>query len=254
VGRFSYSRWDGTQVGFDIDADAVLAEITDDLIHHGDVNAALRRMLQSGFEDREGNRVQGMRELMEKLRRERRERLENFDLGGVYSEIAEALKDVVDTERQGIEDLQREARESGDARRREVTDEVAAEKNMELDLLPPDLAGQVRELQQYEFASPEAREKFEELMEKLKQELANSYFKQISQGMENISPEDMSRMKTCWPSSTRCWSSGPAARSPTSTASWTSSVTSSRRTPRTSTSSSSRWPSAWRPCRRCSTR
>jgi uncharacterized protein with von Willebrand factor type A (vWA) domain len=195
VGRFSYSRWDGTQVGFDIDADAVLQEITDDLIHHGDVNAALRRMLQSGFEDREGNRVQGMRELMEKLRRERRERLENFDLGGVYSEIAEALKDVVDTERQGIEDLQREARESGDPRRREVTDEVAAEKNMELDLLPPDLAGQVRELQQYEFASPEAREKFEELMEKLKQELANSYFKQVSQGMENISPEDMGRMK-----------------------------------------------------------
>ncbi|MGE0794097.1 MAG: VWA domain-containing protein [Acidimicrobiia bacterium] len=195
MGRFSYSRWDGTQVGFDIDADAVLQEITDDLIHHGDVNAALRRMLQSGFEDRDGNRVEGMRELMEKLRRERRERLENFDLGGVYSEIAEALKDVVDTEREGIEELQREARESGDERRREVTDEVAAEKNMELDLLPPDLAGQVRELQQYEFTSPEAREKFEELMEKLKQELANSYFKQVSQGMENITPEDMARMK-----------------------------------------------------------
>src|SRR5688572_17380597 len=172
MGRFSYSRWDGTQVGFDLDADAILAEISDDLIHHGDVNAALRRMLQSGFEDREGNRVQGLRELMEKLRRERRERLENFDLGGVYSEIAEALRDVVDREREGIEDLQREARESGDDRRREVTDEVAAEKNMELDLLPPDLAGQVRALQQYEFTSSEAREKFEELVEKLKQELA----------------------------------------------------------------------------------
>jgi uncharacterized protein with von Willebrand factor type A (vWA) domain len=195
MGRFSYSRWDGTQVGFDLDADAVLAEISDDLIHHGDVNAALRRMLQSGFEDREGNRVQGLRELMEKLRRERRERLENYDLGGVYSEIADALRDVVDRERQGIEDLQREARESGDDRRREVTDEVAAEKNMELDLLPPDLAGQVRALQQYEFTSSEAREKFEELVEKLKQELANSWFKQLSQGMEQVTPEDVSRMK-----------------------------------------------------------
>jgi uncharacterized protein with von Willebrand factor type A (vWA) domain len=195
MGRFSYSRWDGTQRGFDIDADAILAEIGDDLIHHGDVNAALRRMMQSGFEDREGNRVEGMRELMEKLRRERRERLENFDLGGVSNEIAEALKEVVDMERDGIEDLQREARESGDERRREITDEVAAEKSMELDLLPPDLAGQVRELQQYEFASSEARERFEELMEQLKQELTNQYFNQVSEGMQNMSPEDMARMK-----------------------------------------------------------
>src|SRR5262245_20963047 len=195
MGRFNYSRWDGTQRGFDLDADAILAEISDDLIHHGDVNAALRRMLQSGFEDREGNRVEGLRELMEKLRRERRERLENYDLGGVYNEIAEALKEVVDMERDGIEDLQREARESGDERRREITDEVAAEKNMELDLLPPDLAGQVRELQQYEFTSSEARERFEQLMEQLKQELANQYFNQVSEGMQNMSPEDMARMK-----------------------------------------------------------
>ena len=43
--RFTYSRWDGTQRGFDLDADALLAEITDDLLYHGDVNAALRRMM-----------------------------------------------------------------------------------------------------------------------------------------------------------------------------------------------------------------
>ena len=49
--RFRYSRWDGTQVGFDLDADSVLAEINDDLLYHGDLNAALRRMLNSGFED-----------------------------------------------------------------------------------------------------------------------------------------------------------------------------------------------------------
>src|SRR5258705_1355741 len=195
MGRFSSSRWDGTQRGFDIDADAVLAEISDDLIHHGDVNAALRRMLQSGFEDRDGQRIQGLREMLEKLRQERRERLENFDLGGVYNEIAESLKEVVDMERGGIEDYQRDARESGDERRREIADEVAAEKNMELDMLPSDLAGQVRELSNYDFTSPEARQKFEELMEQLKQELANQYFNQVQQGMQNMSPEDMQRMK-----------------------------------------------------------
>ena len=151
MGRFNYSRWDGMQVGFDLDADAILAEITDDLVHHGDVNAALRRMMQQGFQDREGRQVQGMRELLEKLRQQRRERLENNDLGGVYSEIADQLKEVVEKERSGIEDLRRDARESGDERRQEITDQVADEKSMELDLLPPDLAGQVKSLQQYEF-------------------------------------------------------------------------------------------------------
>ncbi len=54
---FEYSRWDGTQVGFDLDADDILAEIKDDLMYHGDVGYALRRLLQQGFRDREGRRV-----------------------------------------------------------------------------------------------------------------------------------------------------------------------------------------------------
>ena len=45
MGRFTYSRWDGTQVGFDLDADSLLEEMTDDLLYHGDLNAAMRRMM-----------------------------------------------------------------------------------------------------------------------------------------------------------------------------------------------------------------
>jgi hypothetical protein len=44
--RFTYSRWDGTQTGFSMDADDLLAEMTDDLMYHGDVNAALRRLMR----------------------------------------------------------------------------------------------------------------------------------------------------------------------------------------------------------------
>ena len=39
--RFTYSAWDGTQKGFDFDADSLFDELTDDLLYHGDVNAAL---------------------------------------------------------------------------------------------------------------------------------------------------------------------------------------------------------------------
>src|SRR4051794_14229898 len=84
--KFRYSKWDGSQVGFDLDADALLEEITDDLLYHGDMNAALRRMMQQGFKDRNGEQVQGMRDLMERLRRHRRDQLDQYDLGGVYEE------------------------------------------------------------------------------------------------------------------------------------------------------------------------
>ena len=70
------------QVGFDLDADRILEEMTDDLLYHGDLNAALRRMLQSGFRDRNGERIQGMRDMLEKLRRKRKDALEQYDLGG----------------------------------------------------------------------------------------------------------------------------------------------------------------------------
>ena len=193
--RFQYSRWDGTQVGFDFDADDVLSEITDDLLYHGDLNAALRRMLQSGFRDRSGERAAGIRELLERLRRRRRDQLERYDLGGVYDDIAQQLREVVDMERAGIDDLVREARESGDQRRQEITEEVAAERRMQLDLLPPDLASQVRELQNYEFTSTEARERFDELMDQLRQQLMQSYFNQMAGSMSDVSPEHLQRMK-----------------------------------------------------------
>jgi len=89
--RFRYSRWDGTQTGFEFDADDVLGEVTDDLLYHGDLAAALRRLMQQGFTDRNGEEVQGVRDLLERLREARRERLENADLGGAYEDIAQRL-------------------------------------------------------------------------------------------------------------------------------------------------------------------
>jgi hypothetical protein len=44
--RFRYSAWDGTQTGFDLNARDVMNEITDDVLYHGDLDAALRRLLQ----------------------------------------------------------------------------------------------------------------------------------------------------------------------------------------------------------------
>jgi uncharacterized protein with von Willebrand factor type A (vWA) domain len=192
---FRYSRWDGTQVGFDLDADAIFDEITDDLLYHGDLNAALRRLMQQGFEDDQGNDVQGLRELMQRLRDARRERLENTDLGGVYDEIADALREVVDQERAALDRRLDEARQSGDARQQELAEATSTEKHMHLDMLPPDLAGQVQSLSQYDFESAEAQQRFDELMDQLRQQLAQQYFDQMAGAMSNPDPAAMQRTK-----------------------------------------------------------
>ncbi|MDB4206307.1 hypothetical protein N9812_03765, partial [bacterium] len=49
--RYAYSRWDGSQAGFDLNAFDLFAELSDELIHHGDPNSALRNLLQQGFDD-----------------------------------------------------------------------------------------------------------------------------------------------------------------------------------------------------------
>jgi len=193
--RFSYSRWDGTQVGFDIDAESIFGEITDDLLYHGDLNAALRRMMQQGFRDRDGKEVQGLRDVLERLRRRRRDELEKHDLGGVYDDIARELREVVDTERQELERQLDEARASGDERRTETAQASTGERNLELDMLPNDLAGMVKGLEAYDFQSQEAREKFEQLVEQLREQIMQQYLDRMSGAVGEMTPEDMARMK-----------------------------------------------------------
>ncbi|MCU0274328.1 MAG: hypothetical protein MUE34_13945, partial [Acidimicrobiales bacterium] len=71
-----YSRWDGSQTGFDFDAEDLLSQMLDDLVYDGDPNSALRRMMLEGFKDRNGQEIQGIRDLLDRLRRERQQRLE----------------------------------------------------------------------------------------------------------------------------------------------------------------------------------
>src|SRR6195256_6098603 len=169
--------------------------MTDDLLYHGDLNAAMRRMMQQGFKDREGRDVSGMREMLEKLRERRREQLDRYDLGGVYEDIARQLDEIVDQEREGIDRRVDEARASGDKRREELLEDLAQQRRQELEQLPPDLAGRVSELQQYDWMDDAARQRFEALMDQLRQQLLDSMFNQLSQGMSQMSPEQMQRMK-----------------------------------------------------------
>ena len=195
--------------------------------------------MQQGFEDRNGEQIEGMREMLEKLRRRRQEPLEQHDLGGVYDDIAEELREVVDTERAGIDRPARRGPRVGRPPPPGADREVADERRLELDLLPPDLAGQVREPPDYDFTTTEARQRFEELIDKLREQLMQQHFNQMSGAMQDVSPEDMARMKDMLAELNQMLEQRAAGRGARlRRASWSATATSSRRTPRPSTSCS----------------
>ena len=193
--RFRYSRWDGTQRGFDLDAGALLDEINDEIIHHGDVNAALRRVMQQGMRDRNGQHVRGLREALEQLRQRRRELREQGRFDDEFSDIAAELADIVDEERLAIDQDEQRANESGDSRRADIAKDAAARRRMQLDALPSDLAQRIESLQHHDFQSPDAQRRLEQLVDRLRKKLLDRHMQQVSSAVENMTPEQMARMK-----------------------------------------------------------
>ena len=65
----------------------------------------------------DGNELMGLREMLDRLREQRREMLDRYDLGGVYEDIAEKLREIISAEREGIDRRVDEALSSNDRRR-----------------------------------------------------------------------------------------------------------------------------------------
>ncbi|MHB8506549.1 MAG: vWA domain-containing protein, partial [Acidimicrobiales bacterium] len=175
--RSTYSRWDGTQVGFEYGADDAFRDLTDEVLYHGDLNQALQRLLQRGFRDRNGRHVAGLRELLEQLRQRRQELLEDHDVSGPYEDIARRLGDILDDERASLDE------------------ERDVERSLQLELLPQDLAGRLRELQSYDWANPDAGRRFDELVDELRSELLSSHFNRMRDAMSDVSPGALQRTK-----------------------------------------------------------
>lgn len=193
--RYKYSRWDGTQQGFELDADALIKEVADEIIHHGDANAALRRLMQQGLRDRNGQNIEGLRDTLRRLRERRKQIQESGQLGGEFNDVARQLDDIIDEERLAIDESERKAANSGDERRASVARDASADRRLRLDMLPDNLAQKLQELTHYDFQSQDAAQRFEQLVERLKQQVQERQFQQVSSAAKNLSPKDIARMK-----------------------------------------------------------
>jgi uncharacterized protein with von Willebrand factor type A (vWA) domain len=179
---FRYSRWDGTQQLADLDADDLLAAMSDDLMSDGDLRNALRRMLQRGLQDPTGMRQPGLQDLLERLRKRRQQQLDRYDLGSALEDIKKKLDEVIRTERGGIE---RQVPDPGER----------ARKLQPLDQLPPDPAGRIKQLQNYNFTDPEAERLFQELMRSLQQQMLQPFMQGMKQSLDALSADDLKRMR-----------------------------------------------------------
>ena len=202
--NYRYSRWDGSQHPFDFDEDDILEALSEDIMNHGDVNRAMRNLMRNGLTGDQGQQVSGLRDLKERLRQLQQQQLERYNLESAMDDIEERLRDVLDTERAGIDRRLSEARDqmemAGDDSQllQSAMDllEQRAQQNLEkLDLLPESAAGRIRELSDYDFMDPGAREKFEELMDLLRQQMMQNFFQGMKDAIQNMSPEDVQRLQ-----------------------------------------------------------
>jgi uncharacterized protein with von Willebrand factor type A (vWA) domain len=100
---YRYSEWDGTQEIPPLDADEVLEALTDDLMNFGDLQHAMRNLLQRGMRNSMGNRLQGLRDLLQQLRQQRRNTLDRYNLSSVMDDIKRRLDELLDMERNTID-------------------------------------------------------------------------------------------------------------------------------------------------------
>jgi uncharacterized protein with von Willebrand factor type A (vWA) domain len=213
-----YSRWDGTQQVDDLSADDLMRAMSDELVRDGDLMNALRRLFWEGVDRPDAERLPGLRDLMNRVRQIRQEQMQRYDLGSMLDDIRERLQDVIDTERSGIQQRLDEAtqsaqgndaqdgQEGGDGGEgegtssdqdglRDLLNSIAEKRNQQLDELPDDPAGQIRGLQQYDFMDSQARQKFQELMDQLQQQMLNQTFQGMQQSLSEMSPEQISETR-----------------------------------------------------------
>ena len=184
--RYRYSRWDGSQTPFPLDADSVLESISDDLMSHGDLMGALQRLYRWGTPE-----LPGLDQLARQLHELRERELARFDLDSVVEDLKEQLQDVIDTERAGIERKVREAAPE----QSKLLERMAKQRQDQLDRVPDDLGGRVKELRNYEFMDEAAREKFEKLMQKLQQQVLDQMFQGMKQSIQRMQGQDLSEIR-----------------------------------------------------------
>ncbi|MBA3374978.1 MAG: VWA domain-containing protein [Actinobacteria bacterium] len=191
-GRFDdvrYSRWDGTQPLDALEADELLGAMSDELLAGGDLEDALARLAKWGMP----GRMEGLQDLLERLREARRRRAERHGLSGIFKDLGEKLDEVKRLEREGLE--RRRDSEAPSPELKAAMAKLARDRLAQLDALPADVPRAIRSLKDYEFVEQAAAEKYEELLKQLQEQVLGSYFRNMRDSLKDLTPEKIERTR-----------------------------------------------------------
>jgi uncharacterized protein with von Willebrand factor type A (vWA) domain len=161
------------------DVRRALDRLGDDVLAGSNPREALRRLLREGL-DRDGRGGRGLDDMLRRLREQRRRLRESGRMDGTLQEVRRLVDQAVGQERSALF-----PDPSDDARFREAT----------LDALPGDPARAVRQLDTYDWQSPDAAQTFEQVKDLLRREVLDTQFRGMKQALESPDPEAMQRVK-----------------------------------------------------------
>ncbi|MXW29696.1 MAG: VWA domain-containing protein, partial [Chloroflexi bacterium] len=218
---YRYSRWDGSQDVTLSTTDDLFDRLSEQILQGDDLRGALNRMMRYGMRG-EGQRGQGLQELLERLRDARQRNLDRYDLSSIFDDIQERLDAIVDKERQGInqrldeitppnegaqgEDGQDGEGQGGEGQGQpggsgappdEFTDMLRQMANRhlnQLNALPQGAGGRIKQLRDYDFMDSGAREDFDALMQELQQQFLQQYFQGLQQSLQNLTQADLAQI------------------------------------------------------------
>ena len=152
--KIRYSRWDRA-TGDLVEAQSVFDQLNEYMNDTGDLQQAMRRLMQRGLKQEE-KRVPGLEDLLSRVAREMRRLYERYRLQSAQDEVREELDSIVDQERETLENLQQGGPEID-------------EKKEFLEHLPSKSSDAIEKLAAYDFENQEAGERFQELLSRLEQ-------------------------------------------------------------------------------------
>jgi len=162
-----YSRWDGSQERFELDADRALDALSELLMEGLDVDEALEWMRRAGFElGGMDFRVMGVEELLDELRERARELFDRFHLEQSTRELAQRLEALLDREER--------ARRAAHGLESEALNDFLARRHGDHGTL----SEAIEAFRDYDFEDAEAAEEFRELLAELDRLRALERFRQ----------------------------------------------------------------------------
>ena len=202
---YRYSRWDGTQDIFQMDAEDLMDRLSGDLLNHGDIWTALRELMRTGFQDRQGRSMPGVNDLLEQLENRREQQLQRYDLDSVMEDLGKRVGEILKTERHGIQRRLDEAKrevagaEGSERIQKEALNnllEDRAGRHLEkLNILPESTGGVIKQLMEYDFMDPEAQRMFLELLDMLRSQMAQNISRDLAKRLQDITPEDTEALR-----------------------------------------------------------